>query len=126
MATFVAHYAPDDYGPEPKADPDHEEYDPFHVPMPKLKHGLDAAVAFHALDMDHDGRINRMEFQHLKSLLTPLPQLHQLGMSKDTFVQWHGGDDSEHNERTFADADQDGSGWLSRKEYDHYRSRTEL
>ena len=125
LDAFVLHYGQDDHGSEPKADPNHQDYDPFHVPMPKLKRGLDPVVAFHALDMDHDGRINRAEFQNLKSLLT-LPKLHQLGMSKDTFVQWHGSDDHDHNKQTFANADHDDSGRLSRKEYDLFRSRNEL
>ena len=35
--TFVAHYHDPDPQLEPRADPEHEDFDPFHVPMPKLK-----------------------------------------------------------------------------------------
>jgi Ca2+-binding EF-hand superfamily protein len=82
-------------------------------------------MAVRALDMDRDGRINRAEFKHLRSLLA-LPKLHEMGLAKETFVQWHGSGDDRHDEHTFAHADRDSSGRLSRNEYDTFRSHNDL
>eukprot|EP01050_Picozoa_sp_SAG11_P010902 SAG11_NODE_1118_length_5794_cov_8.276032_5_plen_130_part_00 len=48
-----------------RRDPDHDDYDPFLSPLPKLKEGIDAAQAFEAIDLDKDGIVDGEEFQLL-------------------------------------------------------------
>ena len=61
--SFVAHYHDDENVVEPKVDRNHAEFDPFYVPMPKLKrttgascHGPSAAPTPVATVIDHANR----------------------------------------------------------------------
>ena len=127
MGRFVTHYHDPDGVIEPKADHSHDEFDPFHVPMPKLKPGLDPHAAFKALDRDRDGLLNRAEFKDLSLLLTDMPKLHQMGMDLRTFVKRHAqGETPDDAERKFATVDQSGNGRLSKVEYQRFRDINEL
>jgi hypothetical protein len=121
------YYEPDDGVVEPKADPSHDDFDPYHMPMPKLKPGLDPYAAFKALDRDRDGLLNRVEFKHLSLLLTDLPKLHEMGMDRRTFIKRHAqGETLEDAEMKFSGVDENGNGRLSKVEYQRFRNRNEL
>jgi hypothetical protein len=66
---------------DPKADPKHKDFDPFHLPMPTLKSEFTAEEAFTKMDTDSDGMIKQGEFKavresgmfHLPNLPVPPP-----------------------------------------------------
>ena len=123
----MTHYHDPDGIIEPKTDPDHNEFDPFHMPMPKLKPGIEPQKAFKVLDRDRDGLLDRAEFKQLTLLLTDMPKLHEMGMDSRTFIKRHAqGETPDDAEAKFATVDHNGNGRLSKVEYQRFRDRNEL
>jgi hypothetical protein len=77
LAEFTEQYVRDVKPSEdPKADPNHADFDPFHLPVPTLKSEFTAEGAFKRMDINSDGVIKHNEFTAVReSGMFHLPDL---------------------------------------------------
>eukprot|EP01051_Picozoa_sp_SAG22_P010546 SAG22_NODE_955_length_6331_cov_21.329108_8_plen_135_part_00 len=78
--------------------PEHESFDPFAIPMPIVKPGIDVQTAFDSLDKDGNGVIKGEEFGGIRDnpffnsvSREELDSKYSLfGMTKEMFTKMHG------------------------------------